>query len=130
MNPWENDKFKTKVTIINALRKASRFHGRIKECKQNASIAPNTYLCAGCNMQINTNNTKLWENEDYTYDTVAIDHIDPIAGLTGFPKREGNNNPDWNKYIDNLFFGELQLLCGSCHYSKSEVERQQRYENK
>jgi hypothetical protein len=47
------------------------------------------------------------------------DHILPVIE----PKR---GFIDWNTYIERLFNGKLQALCGKCHAVKSNAEAKER----
>jgi hypothetical protein len=70
------------------------------------------FECAGC-------------GECYVREETAADHIDPVVDpATGFI--------DWNTYINRLFCDVLnyQILCKSCHLSKSTVENEERREVK
>lgn len=128
-NNWKNDKYKTKYKITAKLRQLSRWHPNIQAAKKAAQAERNVYLCNGCKMYICTDsNTEYETSEDLTYDSVAVDHVKGICE-GGFPER-ADGSPDWNAYIDDLFFGELNLLCGACHYIKTDVERQERNEKK
>lgn len=47
------------------------------------------------------------------------DHITPVVSPSeGFT--------DWNNYIERLFDGKLQALCGKCHQIKSTAEAKER----
>jgi 5-methylcytosine-specific restriction endonuclease McrA len=47
------------------------------------------------------------------------DHISPVVDpIRGFV--------DWNTYIDRLFNGQLQRICGKCHNKKTNEERKLR----
>lgn len=47
------------------------------------------------------------------------DHITPVVSPSeGFK--------DWNDYIERLFNGKLQALCGKCHKVKSKAEAKER----
>lgn len=134
-NTWKDDKYKTKYKIVAKLRQLSRWHPNIQECKKNAQAERGVYLCNGCKVYICTEQEGYYETSDeFTYDTVAVDHVKGICE-GGFPERDSSSpgepgDPNWNAYIDDLFFGELQILCGACHYMKSQVEREERMENK
>lgn len=62
----------------------------------------------------------------YKKSEIAVDHIEPVIPVTGFPTINGED--DWNTYIKRLFVGRegLQRLCRSCHNCKSQAENSQR----
>ncbi len=48
---------------------------------------------------------------------IALDHIEPVVDpYTG--------HVSWDKHIDRLFHGAMQLLCKPCHNLKSDLENQ------
>lgn len=123
-NNWKNDKYKTKYKITAKLRQLSRWHPNIQAAKKAAQAERGVYKCNGCEMYIVTDNSEYEASDELTWDTIAVDHVKGICE-GGFPER-ADGSPDWNAYIDDLFFGEMQALCGSCHYMKSQVEREER----
>lgn len=66
------------------------------------------YTCASC--------SGLFKQGD-----VAVDHIEPVVSPdTGFV--------DWNTFMERLWCtpNNLQVLCSTCHHSKSQEERKAR----
>lgn len=55
---------------------------------------------------------------------IDVDHITPIANIEGFK--------DWNSYVEALFCSAdgLQVACKSCHYLKTQLEKDIRKNNK
>lgn len=65
------------------------------------------YKCAKC-------------KSDYPAKEVQVDHRRPVVGPEGFK--------DWNTYIERMFCDKknFQVLCKSCHSSKTKKETQSR----
>lgn len=55
---------------------------------------------------------------------IAVDHIDPVIPLTGFPVTHSGKK-DWNVFIDRLWCDKanLQRICDDCHNKKTKQER-------
>lgn len=55
---------------------------------------------------------------------IAVDHIDPVIPLTGFPLTSSGKK-DWNTFIDRLWSDKanLQRICDDCHNKKTKQER-------
>lgn len=53
-------------------------------------------------------------------DDVHVDHVEPIVLACGFET--------WDKFIDRLFFGKMQILCEHCHGVKTKIEQAERAE--
>lgn len=94
--------------IIPALRKASRWWVYKTKARIAAKVSPGIYKCAGC-------------NESYSEKETQVDHIAPIV-----PVKSGFTT--WDDYINRLFcdINNLQILCLTCHESKTQVELEQR----
>jgi 5-methylcytosine-specific restriction endonuclease McrA len=54
---------------------------------------------------------------------INVDHIDPVIPIDG-------TFEDWQVFVDRLFCdkGNLQLICSSCHHTKTQEERKKRRE--
>ncbi len=73
-----------------------------------ARVARGQYRCAKC--------LSLFKREE-----MHGDHISPvIEPSTGFV--------DWNRYIERLFYGPIQVLCKTCHKAKTKEENSRRWE--
>lgn len=97
-----------KSFIISTLRRASyRWVGRT-EALRSARIERGLYQCNICKEK--------FKNKD-----IRLDHIAPIIPVsTGFVS--------WDDYINRLFCdaSDMQVLCLTCHESKTNVEKEQR----
>lgn len=71
------------------------------------------------------NNGNKCEKCDQWSDKLEVDHIVPVAKITGW-------DGDWTGYIDRLMIGPegLQCLCTSCHYALTSIQRELRKKNK
>ena len=93
---------KVKQYLIHKMRLAWRFYSETrKSCLKAAG-------CAVCKKK--------------TTELVA-DHVNPVVD----PKKgfEG-----WDSYVERMFHGKLQPLCGTCHREKSKEENRQRKQQK
>lgn len=107
---WTTAKFNS--FIKNQLRQSSRKWAPINDCKKAANIRRGWYLCAGCGEEVPTttlSNRKRVKN-------IFVDHIDPIVPVTGWVS--------WDHCINQMFCEEenLQVLCSSCHTTKTAEE--------
>lgn len=113
---WTDAKFKG--WIISLLRRGSlRYPPRnetLKEAKTGKKINTESgrmaehYKCSVC-------------NKDFPAKQVCVDHIDPVVDpLKGFTT--------WDGYIERMFCPKenLQVLCSSCHTTKSLQEKEQK----
>lgn len=121
---------KTHYRIQAALRNVFRFSPALREARKRAQVGNQIYLCAGCDQAICTrpmgpttqeieafhaNGTTLMQCKVY------VDHIEPVIDpVIGFK--------DWTTYVERLFCSvdNLQVMCHTCHYFKSQVENQGR----
>lgn len=97
--------------ILSALRKLWMLYGENrKEC-----------LLKGRRPNEGSNKNLKWEYQcSKCYDwfpqsDIKVDHVHAVGGL-----------PDWgyiNTCVNNLFFGQVQLLCKADHNIKSSLER-------
>lgn len=107
-------------------------------------MTTNIFRCEGCEQLIDkngvlTNRMQLtgldqvdvyWIDEYVTPDSLAVDHIEPVAPLSGL---ELLYNEYWaTSVVTRQFAGEkgLQYLCGCCHYFKTQIENDIRRANK
>lgn len=123
---------KTHYRLQAALRKQFQWTPTIRQALNRAKIGPDYYLCEGCELVIckrpegpTLEEIVLYAEQDalVVHDKIAVDHIEPVVDPeVGFV--------DWNNYINRLFcpVNSLQVLCGFCHYSKTQVENQLRAE--
>lgn len=98
--PWNQ-----KAQIRSALRKVWRWSPVRSEVLRAARLGRGSYLCASCK---NLFGPKM----------VKVDHIEPVVvpGMDAY---------HWTTYIERLFCSarELQVLCKSCHDTKTALER-------
>lgn len=90
------------------LRRGSLMWPAISECRRLARKSPNQYECAMCKGLFSSKETQ-------------VDHRNPIVDMEkGFTT--------FDEYIERLFceVEELDLLCRTCHSSKSFSETQMR----
>lgn len=101
-------KFDKKSFVIASLRKASYRWPARSEALNKSKTAPNTYTCNMC-------------KDSFGRKDVRLDHIDPIVDpTTGFI--------GWDSYVERLFceVDGFQVLCDTCHDSKTMTERELR----
>lgn len=100
---------KLKPFIIQTLRRASyRWYARTVALKK-ARVARGEYVCAMCKVS------------GFKVKGVKLDHIEPVIDVkTGFT--------GWDDYIARMFCGPegFQVLCDTCHKSKTTVESELR----
>ena len=103
---WTKARFRS--FIISALRRASCRWAPKYTARKAARIARNAYRCAAC--------AKVVPNKE-----VAVDHIRPVVD----PSRGFTT---WDDYIARMFVEAdgYQVICKSCHLTKTQAERQQR----
>lgn len=106
--------------VIVKLRRASlMWPGRTKAL-QAARVERGLYKCAMCEGH--------FKKGEY-----HLDHIDSVVPLDGKIMRPPDyKRIDWNIYIDRLFVApeKYQVLCVTCHASKTAVENNYRQLNK
>jgi 5-methylcytosine-specific restriction endonuclease McrA len=96
------------------LRKASRWWKPISNTLKKARVSRGHYLCNGCK-QIVPNS---FVHDGKRKKGIFVDHVNPVINpLTGFTT--------WDDFINRLFCEEdnLQLLCYTCHNTKTAEER-------
>ena len=111
---WTEAKWKS--FIKNQLRSATRKWAPISDCLKNARVQRGLYECAECEQHVPTT---VKEGARRTKN-VFVDHIEPIVPVTGWIS--------WDSCIERMFCEakNLQLLCKSCHDSKSKEEAAER----
>lgn len=111
---WSDAKWKS--FIKNQLRGATRKWAPISDCLRAARVKRGYYLCAGCGEHV----TATVKEGARRAKNVFVDHIEPIVPVTGWIS--------WDSCIERMFCEEdnLQVLCKSCHDSKSKEEAAQR----
>ena len=83
--------------------------------KRHARIARGWYVCEGCGEEVPAT---IKNDKGKRVDNSIVDHINPIVDpAVGFT--------NWNDYIERMFCeaDQLQILCRSCHDTKSSEER-------
>lgn len=100
-------KYNLKSRITSALRRIWFYGPQRKEAAARAKASCNK--CELCK--------KL-------YDKLECDHRIPVVPVTGFD--------NWQSYIDRLFCDskDLVMLCKSCHFAKTTIQKTQRKTNK
>jgi len=109
-DPEAFEKFK-KNFVKQSLRRASYRWPFKHMAKNNQRIERGFYRCAGC-------------QEAFGPKDINLDHINAVEDIkTGFM--------GWDKFIDRLFVKTdgFQVLCLTCHDSKTLVENEQRRAN-
>jgi len=117
-NRWTEARFKS--FIISALRGAHGRWGVKHDVKKEAWVSRGMYECAECNT-IGPSTLPPSEGKTRRRNNAAVDHIDPVVEPeVGFV--------DWNLYIDRMFreADGYQVLCHSCHATKTAEERLRR----
>ena len=64
----------------------------------------------------------------YIIDKLHVDHVEPVVPVDG----SFNDLEVWKKEVINRMFvdeNNLQLLCGVCHYFKTQIENDERRQN-
>lgn len=113
------EKHNLKSWLTSVLRRASFRWGPRSQCLRNGRVARGLYECTNCKGHFSVSKKE-----------IKVDHIIPVVSITtGFQFRP-NGLPDWNEFIDRLFcpVEGLQLLCNTCHDSKTQIEDTMRAE--
>ena len=100
--------------IRSLLRAGTRRWAPISDTLREARTGRGLYKCAGCGEEVPVTTKK----EGKRIKNVSVDHIEPITDPDkGF---EG-----WDKLIERMFCegDNLQVLCGDCHTTKTNEER-------
>ena len=109
---WTEARFRSFVK--GNLRRTSMKWSPINECLKAARVKRGFYLCAECNQEVPASNKVGRKREK----NVHVDHIhpiiDPAVGWT-----------TWDDCIERMFseLDNLQVLCGSCHKDKTDLEK-------
>ena len=110
--------------IANALRKVWGWSQNKKSARAKVQIMPKIFRCQGCEAiivhpdaqekHVKTLVNNLYPEEQWFIEKTHVDHIKPC----GTPLK-------LEEFIDNLFVnsGGLQILCTSCHYIKTQVDK-------
>ncbi len=112
---WTEAKFNS--FIKNNLRRASMKWAPIGQCLREATTRRGFKMCAGCLTEVPVTVTQ--EGSRKRVKNVHVDHVVPIiAPETGFTT--------WDDCINRMFceLDNLQVLCSSCHATKTEEEKQ------
>lgn len=108
------------------LRKASLWWPERTLALRNAKIAPGRWACAQCGKVCkNIKYDKNVKKKDRPRKEYELDHKIPVIPLDGKIMREDDRNRlDLNKYVDRLLVraNGFQVLCRTCHDSKTETE--------
>ena len=110
---WTESRYRN--FIISMLRRGSGSWAPKQEVKKAARVSRGIYECAGCGQEV-TASVKV---DGKRVSNVFVDHINPVVDPSvGFTT--------WDEYIERMFCeaDNLQLLCKSCHDSKTKQERQ------
>lgn len=96
-----------KSFVTHTLRRASFRWPYRGEAMTNARVERGVYKCALC--------LGHFRNKE-----IHLDHIDPIVPITGFVS--------WDDFINKLFCeaSGYQVLCSTCHESKTTTENEMR----
>jgi len=115
---WTEARFR--AFIENLLRSGTRKWGPVGDCEKAARTKRGYYRCAECKKEIPATKLTKSDGKRKRTNNKFVDHIEPAVPVTGWT--------DWNTYIERLFceIDNLQLLCKSCHDSKSAEEREER----
>lgn len=97
----------TKQFAISILRRGSYKHWARWKVTSNARLGRNEYFCQKCGV--------IGPKRNY-----QLDHIDPVIPVTGWIS--------FDDYIEKLYcdVNGYNLLCKSCHMTKSAYENAQR----
>jgi hypothetical protein len=92
-----------RTTLIQVLRRFSKFWAPKNSVLKKARIARGIYQCSTC--------SKVVGNKE-----IKVDHIEPVVPVTGFST--------WDDIIERLFCEEsgLQAICATCHTEKTSKE--------
>ena len=113
-NTWTEARFRQFIT--SQLRSATGKWGPRIKCKIAARTKRGFYRCAECKQEVPA--TIKPPGAKRRINNAIVDHIDPVIdpaqGFVG-----------WDTYIDRMFceLDGLQLLCHSCHMTKTAEER-------
>jgi hypothetical protein len=120
---WSEGRFQS--FIKGALRSASNRWGPKFAAKKAAWVRRGIYLCAGYKCPPHEVPASFVNEKGKRENNIFCDHIDPVIDpVTGFVS--------WDSVIERLFVEKegLQLLCASCHQTKTADERQVRKDSK
>lgn len=118
-----------KQWLVWQLRKASyRWPSRYQAMKL-AKVGPNTYKCAQCG------GSYARKGQTGTRKSISLDHIQPVVDPTkpnAFESALSSCACGVCEYIRRMFCGPdgLQVLCKSCHDTKTKGEMTQRKESR
>jgi hypothetical protein len=106
--------------VVSCLRNLFRWSSIHKSVLTQARVngSYNRIKCAGCEQIIGTNEHA---KDVDAYEKVHVDHIDPVGSFLK------NRSLD---YAAKRIFCEdsnLQALCHSCHYFKTQVDKEEMY---
>lgn len=120
MADWTPGRLKTFITstLRGGFRKFPPKYETLKEASVGKKINPKTkrlaehFVCKSC-------------KKEFPAKEVQVDHLNPVV----CPKK---GFISWDEYIARLFCDKenLQVLCSSCHDTKTALERSERKENK
>ena len=123
---------KIKHYITAQLRRYFSYSDAYKKCQKRAHLAESLYKCEGCGSIIDKKG-QLGPCEDLEIDGIKypiwpealhVDHIEPVVPIEGFLDEE-----DWSRRIITRMFvkeDKLQYICECCHYLKTQIENQER----
>lgn len=99
------------------LRRGSTRWGPRQKVKGRARVKRGVYKCEGCG-NLGPATLPPEEGKKRRRNNAVVDHIKPVVDpAVGFES--------WDVFISNLFCEEeyLQLLCWTCHHTKTQEER-------
>lgn len=102
-------KYDYKRLIIAAIRKIWLWSPQRKLAIQSSMTHNDRYVCAACKTAVKK-------------DERQVDHLSPVIPITGWVS--------WDSYIENLMEGPLQILCKTCHKTKTQNENKKRKKTK
>ncbi len=113
--------------MVRYLRKNFLWSEQYRTTKKKNLLAHNVYRCAGCEYAIclteKAHSEWICTDDNHVLDKVAVDHIVAIGSLP---------NRSLDEAVEKIFCSEqnLQLLCGFCHYLKTQVDNEETREKK
>jgi hypothetical protein len=126
--------------IIAQLRRIFKWTNAYKRCKLNALIDAHLYRCDGCEQVINKkglDQREMFEGQIAFKESMAVDHINPVSPTEGSyiiltnPSESLTESEAWCRLIiERVINEDLQYLCQCCHYVKTQIENEERRDNK
>jgi 5-methylcytosine-specific restriction endonuclease McrA len=116
--------------VISFIRKQFLWSDTYRAVTKRARIFPGVHKCEGCGLFICRDEKSMQSlieltsdynlmpllGESYAIDKIAVDHIDPVGTVTSLDDAAA-------KIFCNI--NNLQLLCGFCHHSKTQIDNEE-----